>query len=145
MTSEPVKTLTDTNYPSLSAMAYKFVDWLITLLQFYIVISIAMVGWIFTTKPAWSDFQKGIIIAIYVGAVSTNFVWIFRLQGWLKNVLTEIKEVANGQLSSPSPVIQIITQRASSNLWWWPLLAVHVGGAVFVVYCIWCLTSNFTK
>ncbi len=63
MSTEP-KTLADTNYPSLSAIAFKFVDWLITLLQFYIVISIAMVGWIFTTKPVWNDSQKGIIIAI---------------------------------------------------------------------------------
>ena len=65
--------LTNSDIPTLLAIGYKFGDWIISLLQLYILINSALIGWIITREPSWSIPQKIIVSIVYVTAMSTNF------------------------------------------------------------------------
>jgi hypothetical protein len=135
--------LSDSDLPSLLTIAFKFGDWLHTLLQFWIIINSAIVGWILTTKPFWYAAPKIIVTVLYLLIISTNLVWILHLYSWLKKILSEIEETAKGvNFQFPDQNVRPIL-RSVSNVWWWRMLfAAHTLSDLFVIYCILYLTNN---
>lgn len=142
MTNNKVN-LAASDLPSLLTIAFKFGDWLHTLLQFWIIINSVIVGWVLTTKPHWEAAPKIIVTALYVLIISTNLVWIRHLYSWLKKILSEIKVTAEGvNFRFPDQSMRPILKSAS-NVWWWRMLfAAHILSDLFVVYCILRLTNN---
>ncbi len=68
------RSLLSSDVPSLLTIAFKFGDWLNILLQFWIVINVAIIGWLLTTKPSLTDGQKLIVTIIYLLIMLTNLV-----------------------------------------------------------------------
>jgi hypothetical protein len=129
--------------PQLWVIASKLGDWLHTLLQLYFVINIAIVGWILTTRPYLDTFPKLILAAIYILIIAVNLWWMFYLYSWLKKIFGEIEAVAGkvNFLSTGQNIPALIGNVAKGGRWY-TLLAVHIISDIFVVYCIWFLTSN---
>lgn len=135
--------LLSSDAPSLLGIIYKLSDWLISLLQLYFVINIAIVGWILTTKPVWEISQKIIFAFIYLLAVLINLLWFYRLYGWLMNVVNEFSNtVEKIEFASFEENIKPIIDGVSKANWWWMLFIFHVCSDIAVVGCIVALTSN---
>lgn len=135
--------LADPDLPSLLTIAFKFGDWLNTLLHFWIIINSAIVGWVLTTKPFWEPTQRIIVTVLYLLLISTNLVWILHIYSWLKKLLREIEVTAKKVNfccydQNVKPILDSV-----SNGWWWSMLfATLILLDLFVIYCILCLTNN---
>ncbi len=137
------RSLLSSDVPSLLTIAFKFGDWLNILLQFWIVINVAIIGWLLTTKPSLTDGQKLIVTIIYLLIMLTNLVWILHIFGWLKKILSEINTaILDVNFYSSKLNIQSIIRSASKNRWWVVLFIAHGVSDFFVGFCIWYLTNN---
>lgn len=132
--------MASSDIPSLLVIVFKFGDWLMILLQVFIVINTAIVGWILTTKPFWERPQKAVVIAIYSSAMSINFVWMCRLHRWLKLILKRVQAATEGtSLESNS---RLIISQVFKRPWWYMLFGLHIFSDVIVVLSILFLTNN---
>jgi hypothetical protein len=137
------RSLLSSDVPSLLTIAFKFGDWLNILLQFWIVINVAIIGWLLTTKPLLSNGQKLIVTVVYLLIMLTNLVWILHIFGWLKKILSEINAaILDVKFDSKESNIQPIIKSASKNTWWVVLFIAHGASDFFVGFCIWYLTNN---
>jgi len=135
--------LADPDLPSLLTIAFKFGDWLNTLLQFWIIINSAIVGWVLTTKPFWDATPKIIVTVLYLLLISTNLVWILYIYSWLKKLLCEIKVTAEKvNFWCYDQNVKPILDSVSNGWWWYMLFATLILSDLFVIYCILYLTNN---
>jgi hypothetical protein len=140
--AEPIKKidLASSDVPSLLVIVFKFGDWLMILLQVFIIINTAIVGWILTTKPYWTARQKATVIVIYSSAMFINLVWMARLHEWLKMLLNNVQSVVRGtNLESKS---EFIIKRVFQKPWWYMLFGLHIVSHAAVILCILFWTNN---
>jgi hypothetical protein len=137
-----LKTLASSDVPSLLTIAHKFGDWLITLLQLYIIINSAFIGWMLTGNLNWNSHQKATVTIVYGSAMTINFVWMLLLRKWLRKMLEGIQEALKAvKLDfSEDNIISVI--KDVHNRWWYMLFAFHLISDLVLIVCIWCLTGN---
>jgi hypothetical protein len=135
--------LASSDVPSLLTVSFKFGDWLIVLLQLFLTINVAIVGWILTTKPDWNIMGKVAATVVYLSIIVTNAVWIWHLRSWQMKIVKEISEAVQSiNFNSLEENVQPIIRTVSRKKWWNIIFTAHIVSDLFVIYCILFLTSN---
>lgn len=130
--------LADSDVPSLLAIAYKFGDWIITLLQLYIIINVAFIGWILTYKPVWDISQKIPLSVVYLTAMFTNLLWMWKLKCWLTDIIKQIQVIANNKKFPNLTKVESIIVKVQNPYLWILLFVFHFLSDLAVIWTIFC-------
>lgn len=82
------------NFNETLATVFKLVDWLNLYVNFFVIINVAIVGWLFSAKKPWSNNQKRVVATLYVIAVSVNLLAVYETGRLLEIALSELRLAA---------------------------------------------------
>lgn len=116
-------------------MVLKLGDWVNVIWNFHLVVSIAILGWIFSTKQIWDLKQKIIVTVVYIAFVWLNLEGQIQIHTVLDVSLNELKEAVgplNFKTSQFKDALQNVSRESTLRI-----ILVHLATDLSVMLCIW--------
>jgi hypothetical protein len=124
-----------TEISNLVNMVLKLGDWVNVIWNFHLVVSIAILGWIFSTKQIWDLKQKIIVTVVYIAFVWLNLEGQIQIHTVLDVSLNELKEAVgplNFKTSQFKDALQNVSRESTLRI-----ILVHLATDLSVMLCIW--------
>jgi hypothetical protein len=122
-------------------LALRIFEEIVHFWEFFIVSTIAIVGWIFSRNSAWSDLQRGSICLAFLVGVAFNLIGLIRSYMALNIVISELKHHPDIPEITPRTTRAIIN-RFSMGYWWIIGIFWHLVIDLIVVYLILILSGQ---